>query len=490
MYRHAYHLTPPSGWMNDPNGFCFFGGRYHLFYQHYPEAPRWGRMRWGHAVSCDLVRWEHLPIALRPDRFWDCALGCFSGSAVVRAGELRLFYTGVSPLGQYQMAARSTDGLRFEKDRGPVIGPGKLPPGGSARAFRDPKVFERDGAYYCLLGGSLRDPELGGSAAQVAIYRSPDLRRWTCAGTLLRDALPSGGIFECPDYASVDGKDILFASPMYLPENEAGEFENLHSAVYLPGALDPARASFIPDDGPRRYRELDGGTDFYASQTMTAPDGRVVMVAWMQMWKRTMPTAAEGWAGAMTVPRELSYEGGSLVQRPVRELESYRTNTVAVADRVMEGNVSFPGIEGTACDLELVADMGGASALEIRLFASHGAGDAPPSYAAVRYDRRDGTLTLDRSRSPVLISSSDSREARCDVRTTRMTLDEGPLGDGLLRLRLLLDRSSLEVFAGGGIKTMSALYYAPAGHDGIEFFSDGPVRVLELRKHDIEVGRQ
>ena len=100
MYRHEYHLTPPSGWMNDPNGFCHFGGRYHLFYQHYPKAPRWGRMRWGHAVSDDLVRWERLPIALKPDGFWDCALGCFSGSAVVQDDGMRLFYTGVSPLGQ------------------------------------------------------------------------------------------------------------------------------------------------------------------------------------------------------------------------------------------------------------------------------------------------------------------------------------------------------------------------------------------------------
>ncbi len=477
MYRHEYHLTPPSGWMNDPNGFCRFGGRYHLFYQHNPRAPRWGRMHWGHAVSDDLIRWERLPVAIGPDSFWDGALGCFSGSAVERGGELCLLYTGVSVLGQYQMLARSRDGVAFAKERRPVIGRRSLPPGGTGRAFRDPKVFERGGAYYCVVGGDWNARRVRGT--QVSLYRSDDLERWRYVGPLLRGVLPGGGVFECPDYARPSGKDVLFASPMRLPGNDDDEFENLHSTVYIPGALDAERGGFEPDDGPGRYRELDGGADFYASQTLTEPDGRVVLVAWMQMWKRTMPTAAEGWAGAMTVPRELSYEGGRLVQRPVRELERYRTDTVETGSFIVDGTASVPGLRGNVCDIELTADLMGASEFGLRLFLAPGEGAGRPC-ATLRYDRRNASLILDRSRAAVRIASLDGAEAGCDVRTTRLELP-----GGLLRLRLLLDRSSLEAFADGGAVAMTSLVYAPDDHTGVELFSDAPVRVVELRRHAI-----
>ncbi len=487
MTRPVLRLKPPTGWMNDPNGFIHSGGRYHLFYQHNPYAPRWGRMHWGHAVSDDLIRWEHLPVALRPDSFWDGALGCFSGSAIERGGELYLLYTGVSILGQYQMLARSGDGVSFSKRRRPVIGRRLLPPGGSGRAFRDPKLFERDGAFYCVVGGDWKPeaPAAGGRSravrgTQVSLYRSDDLVEWRYVGPLLRGVLPDGGVFECPDYIRVDGKDVLIASPMHLPRNDEGEFENLHSTVYLPGALDLERGLFEPDDGPGVYRELDGGTDFYAAQTTTAPDGRALMVAWMQMWKRTMPTEAEGWAGAMTVPRELSYEGGRLRQRPVRELERYWADTAGAADFVLDGTASVPGVRGNVCDIELTVDMMGASEFGLRLFIAPG--DGPDrSCVTLRYDRKNASLVLDRSRAAVRIASLDKGEAGCDVRTTRLKLS-----GALLRLRLLLDRNGLEVFADGGAVSMTSLVYAPEDHTGIELFSDAPVRVVELRRHAIE----
>lgn len=491
MPRPSLRLTPPTGWMNDPNGFIHSGGRYHLFYQHNPYAPRWGRMHWGHAVSDDLIRWEHLPVALGPDSFWDGALGCFSGSAIERGGELCLLYTGVSILGQYQMLARSGDGVAFAKRRRPVIGRRLLPPGGSGRAFRDPKLFERDGAFYCVVGGDWKPeaPAAGGRSravrgTQVSLYRSDDLVEWRYVGPLLRGVLPDGGVFECPDYIRVDGKDVLIASPMHLPRNDEGEFENLHSTVYLPGALDLERGLFEPDDGPGVYRELDGGTDFYAAQTTTAPDGRALMVAWMQMWKRTMPTEAEGWAGAMTVPRELSYEGGRLRQRPVRELERYWADEVRGPVGSIDGVEPLPAVGDGPFDIELAVDLGSSSRFGVRLFVP--TGSAPPEpdgpCLIVAYDRSSETLSIDRSRAPVAISSSDRREAQCLTRATRLRLD-----GRLLRLRLIVDGPYVELFGDDGACALSTLYYAPGDHRGAAVISDGPARVVELVRRRIAI---
>lgn len=471
-YRPRFHLTPPAGWMNDPNGFCAFGGKVHLFYQHNPRRPAWGRMHWGHAVSDDFVTWSHEAIALRPDGFWEAFLGCFSGSALVEAGSLELFYTGFSFLGQYQLSAVSEDGRSFRKVRRPCIGPGALPPGSSPLAFRDPKVFAaRDGTYRCLLGASLK-----GEGA-VLLYSSEDKRRWRYEGAVLRDRATAPGIFECPDYVRLDGADLIIASPMFFPKNRREEFENLHSAVYVSGRFDDAQRVFTPDPGPEGdiYRELDGGTDFYAPQTMRTEDGRTVMVAWMQMWKRSMPAAAEGWAGSMTLPRELSFKDGRLLQRPVRELEAYRRFLGGAEERTFEGSLSVEGVSGVCLDLELAVEAAGAETVSLHLFEGGGCG------FALRYEAASGTLTADRSRSPRPVRSLSRREDGCSV---RRTLLDAPAA--LLRLRVVIDVSTVEVFAGEGEAVLSCFYYPGAGAEGVRLeASGGAARLAYLRAWEL-----
>lgn len=137
-YRLKYHVMPECGWMNDPNGLVEYKGEYHAFFQHYPDAPEWGAMHWGHAVSRDLLNWRYLPIALTPDQPYE--KGCFSGSAAVCGDELTLFYTAHddnrTPI-EVQCVATSTDGVHFAKYEGnPVI---SAPPKGFGEDFRDPK---------------------------------------------------------------------------------------------------------------------------------------------------------------------------------------------------------------------------------------------------------------------------------------------------------------------------------------------------------------
>jgi beta-fructofuranosidase len=159
-FRLNYHLMAEYGWMNDPNGFIEYEGQYHLFYQHYPYASKWGPMHWGHAVSRDLIRWEYLPVALAPDEAYDSG-GCFSGSAIEKDGKLYLMYTGhvvIVPEVDYiqtQAIAVSEDGVHFTKSpHNPVIGIEQIPEQSSKKDFRDPKVFERGGRYYVVLGSN------------------------------------------------------------------------------------------------------------------------------------------------------------------------------------------------------------------------------------------------------------------------------------------------------------------------------------------------
>ena len=169
-YRPRYHACVPVGWANDPNGLIFFGGEAHLFCQYNPYHPYWESMHWGHFVSTDLIRWEFLPVALAPDQKYDCGGGCFSGTAFEHEGKLILMYTGVAKDVQQQCIALSDDGITFEKAASnPVIPASLLPQGCSGRDFRDPKVFEREGIFYCITG--VKDGETGSGAICFSFAR-------------------------------------------------------------------------------------------------------------------------------------------------------------------------------------------------------------------------------------------------------------------------------------------------------------------------------
>ncbi|NCA67510.1 MAG: hypothetical protein EOM87_05545, partial [Clostridia bacterium] len=230
-FRPKFHFATPFGWLNDPNGFSFFKGEWHLFYQHNPYSPRWGRMHWGHAKSKDLIKWEHLPIALSPDSPTDSFLGCFSGSAVVRDNKLHLIYTGVPFLKQHQLLATSDDGVNFTKLDKPVIDIANRPPRSRKFAFRDPKIIVTDNGYYMVIGASYK------KGRQIALYRSDNLTDWTFVAPMLVEASKTKGIFECPDLIMTDNGDILIYSVMYT-KTKGAEYQNMHSSVYLIGKSD------------------------------------------------------------------------------------------------------------------------------------------------------------------------------------------------------------------------------------------------------------
>lgn len=295
--RLKYHFEPAKGWINDPNGLVYFNGMYHAFFQHYPHAPHWGPMHWGHTVSKNLIDWEELPIALYPDKEYEQQKdggGCFSGSAVVCEGVLYLFYTSVSKeLGQTQSVAMSRDGVHFEKyENNPVIR--SFPEDGSGD-FRDPKVTEIDGIYYMVVGSGRDD------VAKILLYRSDNLLDWAYIGVLFEGA-EYGKVAECPDLFPLGDKYVLM-------------FSNLKTlcSEFIYGDFDGRK--FTPISSQR----IENGPCFYAPQSFLDPAGRRIVIGWLYSWAKTVEEGAE-YAGALTIPRELTITAnGKLRLFPVSE---------------------------------------------------------------------------------------------------------------------------------------------------------------------------
>lgn len=312
-YRLTYHIAAPVGWINDPNGFTYFKGEYHLFYQYYPYDSIWGPMHWGHVTSKDLVNWNYRPTALLPEREQ-----CFSGSAVEDDGRLVLIYTGheitnVEPFfNQSQYIAFSDDGVNFEKYQGnPVI---PAAPNGNPD-FRDPKVWRHGDHWYVIIGSKTND-----NLGRVLLYRSQNLIDWEFLIVLAESDGKLGYMWECPDFFELNGKFILLMSPQGI-QQEGDRFKNMHQTGYIVGEFNYDNFEFKPIAD---FQELDLGHDFYAAQTMEI-FGRRLVVSWFNMWDTERPEAIDGWAGAMTIVRQLQLrEDNRLIQTPVPEMEQLR----------------------------------------------------------------------------------------------------------------------------------------------------------------------
>ena len=319
-WRQALHLEPPQGWLNDPNGLCFFGGQYHVFFQYAPlGAEGSGPKGWGHWQSADLLHWTFAGMPLRPDTPWDQS-GAYSGCAVPCGDTLRLYYTGnVKHPGPYDYIheGRESNTLLVETPDGLQTGPkerlmesGDYPADCSLHV-RDPKVWRENGLWKMLLGArSLAD------AGRALLYHSTDGRAWTLARVL--ELSPAFGyMWECPDTFTVGGRRWLGVCPQGLPHGETENQNQYQSGWFaLAGDLETGTLS--------GFTEWDKGFDFYAPQTLEAPDGRVLLIGWMGMPDADYrnPTAALGWQHCLTLPRELEADGGGLRQRPLRELDA------------------------------------------------------------------------------------------------------------------------------------------------------------------------
>ncbi len=260
--RPSFHLSPRIGWMNDPNGFSYHDGKYHMFYQYHPYNTNWGPMHWGHAVSEDLLHWDYLPVAIAPDESYDIA-GCFSGSAITLPdGRHLLMYTGVSK--EQQMDGTSCDiqtqcvavgdGVEYVKyEKNPVLDAKDLPEGASKIDFRDPKIWRgNDGLFYSVVGSRPAD-----GSGQILLFSSVDGFDWKYESTLIANGNRFGKMWECPDFFELDGKWVLLTSPQDMLA-EGLEYPNGNGTLCLIGELDETSKTFA-----QQYNQaIDYGVDY------------------------------------------------------------------------------------------------------------------------------------------------------------------------------------------------------------------------------------
>lgn len=428
-YRLSYHLMPPVGLLNDPNGLIQHNGIYHVFYQWNPFETAHGAKYWGHFTSLDLVHWRAEPPALAPDEWYD-RNGCYSGCAVEKDGRLYLFYTGNvkqkdGTRETNQCLAVSDDGIRFEK-LGPVL---ELPEGYTPH-FRDPKVWRRGDCWYMVVGAQTKD--LKGAAV---LFTSRDLFRWEEAGVLAGAGLNGLGDFgymwECPDLFRLDGMDVLLVSPQGL-KPQGNKYRNLFQSGYFAGILDYHNHSYIHGD----FAELDRGFDFYAPQTFLDEQGRRILIAWMGMTDEAeayQPTIAHHWVHALTVPRVLELKDGKLLQRPVKELEKLRKSSGEVHQiKMIDDYQTDYGMKESSAELllEAIHILGNEFTITFR-------NEALLCYDAVRKE-----MSLERRN----MKTGMTEKRACTI-------------SSLSSLQIFMDRSSLEIFVNDGEEVFTARYF-------------------------------
>jgi beta-fructofuranosidase len=447
--------------MNDPNGFSFHDGQYHMFYQYHPYDSRWGPMHWGHAVSGDLLRWRYLPAAMAPDMPYDRE-GCFSGSAItLEDGRQLLMYTGVSKETGPDGAVRKIqtqnlafgDGTDYVKFGGnPVITAADLPEGGSRYDFRDPKLFQcKDGWRAVVANDHI------GQGGRILMYRSDDLAHWQLERVVAENGNRLGLMWECPDLFTLDGREVLLASAQdMLPRGF--EYHNGNGTFCLLGHRDESGDYVWEGD-----HALDYGIDFYAPQSVLTPDGRRVMIGWMQNWDTcNLHVKSTPWFGQMSLPRELSVKNGRLYQWPIRELDALRGTPVAFKNvEIDNGELELPGIRGRMMDLEIEIEP--AEGELFNRFAVRFAKDAD-HHTGFSFRPRESVVKVDRK-------FSGSRRAIIHQRRAKVDHE-----NGRLKLRLILDRFSVEAFINDGEKVMSATVGTPQSAQEISFFCDGKAR--------------
>lgn len=438
-FRPSWHVAPPQGLLNDPNGFIYHNGEYHLFYQWYPYACVHKDKYWAHLTSKDLVNWEWRPLGLTPSDWFD-SHGVFSGHALSNGDELMLFYTGNTRIGNErfrqttQCLAVSENGIDFKK-LGPIVP--ELPPGVTEH-IRDPKIVKRGDEWLMFLGAQTIDLK-----GRLAIYTSKDLKQWQFKGLFGDEIGDFGYMWECPDFFELNGQNFVVAGPQGIESDSKHHTIPHHNGIF--------KAEFSDDNTPilGGFQNLDMGFDFYAPQTMETPDGRRIMSGWMGL-PDEIEHPTNQWVHQLTALRQLTFADGKLMQWPIAEIEALRTEKQSL--NLSEGD-TFHGLATKSFDMEIVLDNGS----ELKLH------DSGEEYVSIRLE--DNTLYFDRTHTQIQ-QGDKIRELKLDSAGAE--------------LRILSDNSSLELFINGGEQVMSARVFTNGNGITLEK-GQGSIELYELK---------
>lgn len=327
--RPLYHIQPPQGWLNDPNGIIWYKDRYHVWFQYAPDSPSGsGRKCWGHYSSADLINFQFEGISIEPDCKYDRD-GAYSGNSFVSERGLEIYYTGnVKRPGNFDyinegrghnvLRVLTEDGENFEKKE--IILTNDDYPEDLSCHVRDPRLFYENGMFYMLLGARRRDSKGG-----LLIMKSKDRDDWSIDREIFPDGF--GYMLECPDYFNLRGENVLSFCPQGM-EASGRTCQNIYNSGYIILGNDSLSTStdseLLMDIKRPEFREWDMGFDFYAPETMLTPDGRRILIGWAGVPDAPYGNdlaVKEGWQHTLTVPRELSLRNNIILQQPVRELQ-------------------------------------------------------------------------------------------------------------------------------------------------------------------------
>lgn len=419
----VFHFHAQKGWINDPNGFCFFKGKYHLFYQYDPNHTVPETIGWGHACSKDLIKWEHLPIAIYPENDYEQE-GVWSGSAVEKDKKLYLIYTGNKNHNNDQhqsiCVAISTDGINFEKyHKNPVIELSKQSLFGSYVDFRDPYVIKRKNDYLLLVGTKLNEK------ARVLAYSTKDLINYSYLGVFYEnDNL--GTMFECPSFVENAG---LIVSPQNVLKKD-NDYWNISSSVFISGSVKNNKLI------SNKVTEIDHGLEFYAPQTRKVK-GKEIMIAWMNMWGRKYYLHENGneFEGIMTLPRILKIHNGKLIQNPVKAIDKYKEKpkTISVTPKLYPLKNSCY-LKLCICETNKI------------YFGS------PNDNCSIEVNFNTKEIIFDRKQSKVQLLGIENTGSELGYRKISFESKK-------VKMEIYIDYYSIEIFVNGGQDTFTNLMY-------------------------------
>lgn len=456
--RPQIHFSPPQNWMNDPNGLVYYKGEYHLFYQHNPTESRWGNIHWGHAVSEDLLHWEHLNMALKPDEYGLM----FSGSAVVDKNDITGFFEGGDGLVAIYTAAlpqKSKDFylqqqcIAYSKDKGrtwhkyegnPVI------ENDYWRDFRDPKVFwheETDSWVMVVTQGK-----------KVNFYRSDDLKNWDFASDFSCNAFYFEGVWECPDLIklAVENEDeAKWLLQVGIQDNSRAGGSGVQ---YFVGEFDGYEFMNLNPD--QKVFWVDYGQDFYAVQSwsnLPAEQDREVWIAWMNNLAYCGAVPTNDWRGVLSVPREIKLTKFNneyyLKQKPIRELDNIKEGKENILEYDLANDFNYK-LDFDPLEVNFRAAVNSKDKLNVNLIRGNNL------KINLLYDRKNKEVVLRRS----FRIGEKMGQVFNDTHTAVIEEDKDEID-----IQLIMDRSTIEIFINEGVIVFSDLVFPEK--DGSTIFS-------------------
>lgn len=475
-YRGAFHFSPEQNWMNDPNGMVYYNGEYHLFYQYNPFGQKWGHMSWGHAVSKDLLHWEHLPVALYEEKNvsdGDTTM-IFSGSAVMDKGNkaklcdgkgdcMVAIYTGhvhnnLEAVNQNQSIAFSKDrGRTFIKyDGNPVLSSEKID-------FRDPKVFWHESTQKWIMSVNLP------TEYKVQFYGSTDLKAWELLSEF-GEVGDMSRVWECPDLFPLPLADDDEVQKWVLIISSGSPHNTFVGMQYFIGDFDGT--TFTPTESTDEPIWLEYGKDFYAAVTWNNTETRKILLGWLNNWEYANDIPTAPWRGMMSIPRELALkqfeEGVRLIQKPIEELKKIRGTLYDFKDlEIGDEDNTLGHIRTNTAEIIMEVTIFDSTEFGIEVLKT---GDES---TIIGYDPIQQELFIDRR---------TSGQVDFNARFPSRDAVSLPLTDGQLKLHIFIDKSVVEVFANDGYRVMTSRIFPKGKGNHLQLYSKGKsTKMKELK---------